>query len=84
MLQDLREYLQENPDNAVAPDWSETVRNSVRTQDVLLLQDFAEQCCLEMWLSEPLFSKKKCCLYYILDLKWILLKDLLCFHADQK
>ncbi|KAG8013902.1 Chromodomain-helicase-DNA-binding protein 8 [Nibea albiflora] len=28
MLQDLREYLEENPDNAVAPDWSETVRNS--------------------------------------------------------
>ncbi|XP_078143635.1 chromodomain-helicase-DNA-binding protein 8 isoform X2 [Centroberyx gerrardi] len=28
MLQDLREYLEENPDHAVAPDWSETVRNS--------------------------------------------------------
>ncbi|KAM4551021.1 chromodomain-helicase-DNA-binding protein 8 isoform 2-T2 [Odontesthes bonariensis] len=28
MLQDLREYMEENPDNAVAPDWSETVRNS--------------------------------------------------------
>uniref|UniRef100_A0AAQ5YYW6 DNA helicase n=1 Tax=Amphiprion ocellaris TaxID=80972 RepID=A0AAQ5YYW6_AMPOC len=28
MLQDLREYLEENPDNAVAPEWSETVRNS--------------------------------------------------------
>nr|XP_040025616.1 chromodomain-helicase-DNA-binding protein 8 isoform X2 [Gasterosteus aculeatus aculeatus] len=28
MLQDLREYLEENPDNAVAPDWSETVRKS--------------------------------------------------------
>ncbi|XP_056247356.1 chromodomain-helicase-DNA-binding protein 8 isoform X4 [Seriola aureovittata] len=28
MLQDLREYLEENPDIAVAPDWSETVRNS--------------------------------------------------------
>lgn len=32
MLQDLREYLEENPDNAVAPEWSETVRNSVRNQ----------------------------------------------------
>ncbi|KAM6918844.1 chromodomain-helicase-DNA-binding protein 8 [Xenentodon cancila] len=28
MLQDLREFLQENPDSAVAPEWSETVRNS--------------------------------------------------------
>lgn len=28
MLQDLREYLEENPDNAVAPEWSETVRKS--------------------------------------------------------
>ncbi|XP_068456612.1 chromodomain-helicase-DNA-binding protein 8 isoform X2 [Clinocottus analis] len=28
MLQDLKEYLEENPDNAVAPDWSETVRKS--------------------------------------------------------
>ncbi|KAM8839082.1 chromodomain-helicase-DNA-binding protein 8 isoform 1-T1 [Synchiropus picturatus] len=28
MLQDLREYLEENPENAVAPDWSDTVRNS--------------------------------------------------------
>lgn len=28
MLQDLREYLEENMDNAVAPDWSETVRKS--------------------------------------------------------
>lgn len=27
-LQDLREYLEENPDNAVAPEWSETIRNS--------------------------------------------------------
>lgn len=35
MLQDLREYLEENPDNAVAPDWSETVRNSVRTESTL-------------------------------------------------
>lgn len=33
MLQDLREYLEENPDNAVAPDWSETVRNSVSAPD---------------------------------------------------
>lgn len=33
MLQDLREYLEENPDNAVAPDWSETVRNSVSSPD---------------------------------------------------
>lgn len=32
VLQDLREYLEENPDNAVAPDWSEAVRNSVRTE----------------------------------------------------
>lgn len=36
MLQDLREYLDENPDNAVAPDWSENVRKSVRSQDTLL------------------------------------------------
>uniref|UniRef100_A0A671XZG9 Chromodomain helicase DNA binding protein 8 n=1 Tax=Sparus aurata TaxID=8175 RepID=A0A671XZG9_SPAAU len=28
MLQDLREYLEENPDSAVAPDWAETVRKS--------------------------------------------------------
>lgn len=28
-LQDLREHLEENPDHAVAPEWSETVRNSV-------------------------------------------------------
>ncbi|XP_028986512.1 chromodomain-helicase-DNA-binding protein 8 isoform X3 [Betta splendens] len=28
MLQDLRDYLEENPDHAVAPDWSETVRKS--------------------------------------------------------
>ncbi|KAG7271939.1 hypothetical protein CRUP_007710 [Coryphaenoides rupestris] len=28
MLQDLREYLEENPEHAVVPDWSETVRNS--------------------------------------------------------
>ncbi|XP_061588745.1 chromodomain-helicase-DNA-binding protein 8 isoform X3 [Cololabis saira] len=28
MLQDLREFLQENPDSAVAPEWSETVRTS--------------------------------------------------------
>nr|XP_020460157.1 chromodomain-helicase-DNA-binding protein 8-like isoform X2 [Monopterus albus] len=28
MLQDLREYLEENPVVAVAPEWSETVRNS--------------------------------------------------------
>ncbi|XP_041847243.1 chromodomain-helicase-DNA-binding protein 8 [Melanotaenia boesemani] len=28
ILQDLREYLEENPDNAVAPEWSESVRNS--------------------------------------------------------
>ncbi|XP_053293386.1 chromodomain-helicase-DNA-binding protein 8 isoform X2 [Pleuronectes platessa] len=28
MLQDLREYLEENPDIAVAPEWSETVRKS--------------------------------------------------------
>ncbi|XP_072297118.1 chromodomain-helicase-DNA-binding protein 8 isoform X1 [Eucyclogobius newberryi] len=28
MIQDLREYLEENTDNAVAPDWSETVRKS--------------------------------------------------------
>lgn len=33
MLQDLREYLEENPDHAVAPDWSETVRNSVSNKD---------------------------------------------------
>lgn len=36
MLQDLREYLDENPENAVAPDWSENVRKSVRSQDTLL------------------------------------------------
>lgn len=29
MLQDLREYLEENANHAVAPEWSETVRNSV-------------------------------------------------------
>ncbi|KAM4605422.1 chromodomain-helicase-DNA-binding protein 8 isoform 2-T4 [Polymixia lowei] len=28
ILQDLRDYLEENPDHAVAPEWSETVRNS--------------------------------------------------------
>ncbi|XP_034558347.1 chromodomain-helicase-DNA-binding protein 8 isoform X2 [Notolabrus celidotus] len=28
LLQDLREYLEENPDNAVAPEWSDSVRNS--------------------------------------------------------
>ncbi|XP_060900017.1 chromodomain-helicase-DNA-binding protein 8 [Labrus mixtus] len=28
MLQDLREYLEENADNAVAPEWSDAVRNS--------------------------------------------------------
>ncbi|KAK5859635.1 hypothetical protein PBY51_021178 [Eleginops maclovinus] len=28
MLQDLKEYLEENPDNAVSSDWSETVRSS--------------------------------------------------------
>ncbi|XP_051555980.1 chromodomain-helicase-DNA-binding protein 8 isoform X1 [Myxocyprinus asiaticus] len=28
VLQDLKEYLEENPDHAVAPEWSETVRNS--------------------------------------------------------
>ncbi|XP_011617219.1 chromodomain-helicase-DNA-binding protein 8 isoform X4 [Takifugu rubripes] len=28
MLQDLREYLEENPDNAVSPDWAEAVRKS--------------------------------------------------------
>uniref|UniRef100_A0A1A8BIU0 Chromodomain helicase DNA binding protein 8 n=1 Tax=Nothobranchius kadleci TaxID=1051664 RepID=A0A1A8BIU0_NOTKA len=28
MLQELREYLEENPDIAVAPEWSDTVRNS--------------------------------------------------------
>lgn len=39
MLQDLREYLEENPDNAVAPDWSETVRNSVCTELMLLFRD---------------------------------------------
>lgn len=50
MLQDLREYLEENPDNAVAPDWSETVRNSVRTQDFTLLEDMAVQCCSERML----------------------------------
>lgn len=50
MLQDLREYLEENPDNAVAPDWSETVRNSVRTQDITLLEDMVVQCCLERML----------------------------------
>ena len=37
MLQDLREYLEENPDIAVAPEWSETVRKSVRNSDKLLL-----------------------------------------------
>ncbi|KAA8587477.1 hypothetical protein FQN60_016339 [Etheostoma spectabile] len=36
MLQDLREYLEENPDNAVAPDWSETVRNSGFLPETLL------------------------------------------------
>lgn len=30
MLQELREYLEENLDIAVAPEWSESVRNSVR------------------------------------------------------
>lgn len=45
MLQDLREYLEENPDNAVAPEWSETVRKSVRINNILLLQDFAVQKC---------------------------------------
>lgn len=29
LLQDLREHLEENPDHVVAPEWSETVRNSV-------------------------------------------------------
>ncbi|XP_051990554.1 chromodomain-helicase-DNA-binding protein 8-like isoform X2 [Xyrauchen texanus] len=28
VLQDLKEYLEENPNHAVAPEWSETVRNS--------------------------------------------------------
>ncbi|XP_059419344.1 chromodomain-helicase-DNA-binding protein 8-like isoform X1 [Carassius carassius] len=28
LLQDLREHLEENPDHVVAPEWSETVRNS--------------------------------------------------------
>lgn len=31
MLQDLREFLEENPDCAVAPEWAETVRCSVST-----------------------------------------------------
>ncbi|XP_070700523.1 chromodomain-helicase-DNA-binding protein 8 isoform X3 [Pempheris klunzingeri] len=35
MLQDLREYLEENPDNAVAPEWSETVRKSGFVPDTL-------------------------------------------------
>lgn len=35
MLQDLREYLEENPDNAVSPDWADAVRNSVRTERCL-------------------------------------------------
>lgn len=39
MLQDLREYLEENPDNAVAPEWSETVRNSVCIKDAIILHD---------------------------------------------
>lgn len=30
ILQDLRDYLDQNPDIAVAPDWSENVRKSVR------------------------------------------------------
>lgn len=30
MLQDLKEYLEENPNIAVAPEWSETVQKSVR------------------------------------------------------
>lgn len=39
MLQELREYLEENPDNAVAPEWSETVRNSVCIKDAIILHD---------------------------------------------
>ena len=31
LLQDLREFLEENQDYAVAPDWAETVRSSVST-----------------------------------------------------
>uniref|UniRef100_A0A8C5NC61 Chromodomain-helicase-DNA-binding protein 8 n=1 Tax=Gouania willdenowi TaxID=441366 RepID=A0A8C5NC61_GOUWI len=45
MLQDLREYLEENHDCAVAPDWSETVRNSGFLPEILfhrLLTDHSE------------------------------------------
>lgn len=31
MLQDLREFLEENPDCAVAPEWAEMVQSSVST-----------------------------------------------------
>ncbi|KAF7648394.1 hypothetical protein LDENG_00157570 [Lucifuga dentata] len=43
MLQDLREYLEENLDIAVAPEWSETIRNSVRAENIIPLQNFAVQ-----------------------------------------
>lgn len=43
MLQDLREYLEENPDNAVAPEWSETVRSSVCIKDPVILHDSCDQ-----------------------------------------
>uniref|UniRef100_A0A8C1Q3A0 Chromodomain helicase DNA binding protein 8 n=1 Tax=Cyprinus carpio TaxID=7962 RepID=A0A8C1Q3A0_CYPCA len=34
LLQDLREHLEENPDHVVAPEWSETVRNSVSVSNI--------------------------------------------------
>ncbi|XP_061926317.1 chromodomain-helicase-DNA-binding protein 8-like isoform X2 [Entelurus aequoreus] len=45
MLQDLREYLEENPDFAVMPNWSETVRNSGFLPETLshrLLTEYTE------------------------------------------
>ncbi|XP_051944693.1 chromodomain-helicase-DNA-binding protein 8 isoform X1 [Hippocampus zosterae] len=45
MLQDLREYLEENADFVVAPDWSETVRNSGFLPETLfhrLLTEYSE------------------------------------------
>lgn len=72
MLQDLREYLEENPDNAVAPEWSETVRNSVRIKDTIILHDFSVKFSFrlhfysEFWYLVFVFARR----IHLLGSKW--------------
>lgn len=45
-MKDLPRWLEENPEFAVAPDWTDIVKQSVSTNSVCLLREVSQRSCI--------------------------------------